>query len=255
MTPTAGQQRSSLSTPSHSRPSAATNMAASPSTLQPNPSLVFPVPYLPVRTPLSPPPCRNVYVHTFSTVSSPAISPTTIPTTTDPRYMCPLVAPSSTGRTPPANPTVAANQHGMYETKCHCNNCAQSQPLSKPDAVFPWTTVAWETNSLAEGRRTSLAQSTDGHMSYASHMSHTNGSPRQGSNIPSQQQIYLERWLRQQASFHASDDFANPPGFVPFEEPRREGELPGPRQMLLSKVPAAFSDYGSAEGDMDWTKN
>jgi hypothetical protein len=64
----------------------------------------------------------------------------------------------------------------------------------------------------------------------------------------------LEQWLRQQARFHACDDFANQTDFVPLEEPSGGG-WPGPRQMLPSGVLAALPGRQRSDGSMDWMQS
>ena len=63
-----------------------------------------------------------------------------------------------------------------------------------------------------------------------------------------------EQWLRQQARFHACDDFASQTDFVPFEEPIG-GACPGPRQMLPSGVLAALPGRRGSEDSVDWMQS
>jgi hypothetical protein len=238
MTLTTGQPATSLASTSHSRRSTPTTTASSPATLQPDPSLTFPVPYLPARIPLSPPPYRSVsfFVNTFSTSSSPAVSPTTIPTTTR-LGQRPLATPFPTGPAPATNWAATTTHHELYERNGRDNNCACPQPFPEANTAFPWGPIAWKASNPAISTK-SPAHSADTQSSYV------NGSasnPNEHPNPPSQpgRDVLLEQWLRQQARFHTCDDFVNQTDFVPLEGPSGGG-CPGPRQMLQSGVLAAF---------------
>jgi hypothetical protein len=246
MTSTAGQRVSSTSSFSHPRPSTLTTMAPPPATLQPDPSFTFPVPYLPARIPLSPPPYRTAFIHTISTFSSPAVSPTT---TTRPKH-CPLATPFFPGSAPPTTLTNTANPHGLYERPGRCSKCVcHPWPSNEASKPFPWKPIAWNAINQAE-REKSLAYSADPYVSC------TSGGPsssRDRPNAPTQssRDIFLEQWLREQARFHSCDDFVNQTDFVPFEDLRGRGGYPGPRQMPLSEV----SRSRRSETSMGWTKS
>jgi hypothetical protein len=226
-------------------------IASSPATLQPDPSLTFPVPYSPARIPLSPPPYRSVFlfVNTFSASSSPAISPTTIPTATRLRQR-PLATQFPTA--PATNWTATGAQHESSERNGRDNNCACPQPFPEANATFPWGPIVWKASNPAVTTR-SPAHSADPQFSYV------NGSADNSSqhpNPPSQpgRDILLEQWLHQQARFHTCDDFANQTDFVPLEEPSGGG-WPGPRQMLPSGVLAALPGRQRSDGSMDWMQS
>jgi len=230
-----------------SMPFKLTKITPSPANLQPDPSLVFPIPYLPARILLSPPPYRDVFAHNFSTSTSSAISPTTIPTIDGPKCLFPIAAPFAHGTAQPTNLTVAGKPHGVYNkpdwsSKCSCH----PQAFPEPDAVFPWTTGAWMASNPPKTAE-SPVRSTE---SYVTHMS---GSSRQDSDIPIQQ-ILLERWLREQARFHFCDDFADQTDFVQSEKPRG-GRYPGPRQVPPSQGLAASPERRSSERSINLTEN
>jgi hypothetical protein len=248
MTPTAGQRISSSFSFSQPRPSAPTTMAPTPATLQPDPSLTFTVPYFPARILLSPPPYRSFFFHTVSTSSSPAISPTTIPTITRPRH-CPLATPFLPETSPPTTSTVTPNPPELYERPGRCSKCVcHPQHFPEANASIPWGLVAWTTSNRAEKAK-SLACSAD---TYASC---TSGGPinsKDQLNAPSRpsREIFLEQWLREQARFHACDDFVNQTDYVPFEEPLGGG-FPGPRQTPSSEA----TGRRSSEASMEWKRS
>jgi hypothetical protein len=246
MTSTAGQRVSPASSFSHPRPSTLTTMVPPPATLQPDPSLTFPVPYLPARMPLSPLPYRTAFIHSISTFSSPPVSPTT---TTRPRH-CPLATPFFPGTAPPTTSTNPTNPRELYERPGRCSNCVcHPEAYNKPNEPFPWVPIVWNASNRAE-REKPLAYSAD---TYVSCTSGGAGKSRDQLNAPSQpsRDIFLEQWLREQARFHSCDDFVNQADFVPFEDPRGHGGYPGPRLMPLSEV----SRSRSSERFMECTKS
>jgi hypothetical protein len=251
MTSTAGQRVSSTSSFSHPHPSALTKTAPPPATLQPDPSLTFPVPYLPARIPLSPPPYRTALIRNISTFSSPAVSPTTLPTTSRPRH-CPLATPFVPGTAPPTILSNTGNPHGLYERPGRCSNCVcYPEASNKPNESFPWGPIVWNASTRAERENLkSPAYSADTYVSCSS------GGPsisRDRPNTCSQpsRDIFLERWLREQAKFHSCDDFINETDFVPFEDPRNHGGYPGPRQIPPSEV----SRSRSSDASLGWRKS
>ena len=246
MTLTAGQPVASLASTSHSRRSTPTMIPSSPATLQPEPSLTFPVPYLPARIPLSPPPYRGTFFHTMSTSSSPAISPTTVPTTTRLEQR-PLVTPFSTGPAPATDWSATTTQRESYERNGRDNNCAYRRPVPEATAALPWGPIAWKASDPAVTINSPI-HSDDNHFTYASSSA---ASSREQPNDPSQpgRNILLEQWLRQQARFHACDNFASQTDFVLFEN------CPGPCQLLPSGVLAALPGRRMSEGSMDWMQS
>ena len=246
MTSTAGQRVSSTPSFSHPRPSTLTKMAPPPATLQPDLSFTFPVPYLPTRIPLSPPPYRTAFIHTISTFSSPAVSPTT---TTRPKH-CLLATPFFPGSAPRTTLTNTSNTHGLYERPGRCSNCVcHPRPSNEAKEPFPWKPIAWNAINQAE-REKSLAYSADPYVSCTSGGPSSSRDQPKASSQPSRG-IFLEQWLREQARFHACDGFVNQTDFVRFEDRRDHCGYPGPRLMPLSEV----SRSRRSEAFMGWTKS